>query len=90
MAVQRGLSLPRISIGIGIWCKQTLVLNVLAQFVDIIIFNAGTFPIDTTKTRLQIQGQKIDQTFSQLRYRGMTDAFVKISREEGPRALYSG
>lgn len=51
---------------------------------------AGTFPIDTTKTRLQIQGQKIDQTFSQLRYRGMTDAFVKISREEGLRALYSG
>ncbi|EDW70959.1 mitochondrial uncoupling protein Bmcp [Drosophila virilis] len=50
----------------------------------------GTFPIDTTKTRLQIQGQKIDQTFSQLRYRGMTDAFVKISREEGLRALYSG
>ncbi|XP_020801864.1 mitochondrial uncoupling protein Bmcp [Drosophila serrata] len=50
----------------------------------------GTFPIDTTKTRLQIQGQKIDQTFSQLRYRGMTDAFMKISREEGLRALYSG
>ncbi|XP_004522222.1 mitochondrial uncoupling protein Bmcp isoform X1 [Ceratitis capitata] len=50
----------------------------------------GTFPIDTTKTRLQIQGQKIDQTFSQLRYRGMTDAFVKISQEEGLRALYSG
>ncbi|XP_054734261.1 mitochondrial uncoupling protein Bmcp [Anastrepha obliqua] len=50
----------------------------------------GTFPIDTTKTRLQIQGQKIDQTFSQLRYRGMTDAFIKISKEEGLRALYSG
>ncbi|XP_039965513.1 mitochondrial uncoupling protein Bmcp-like isoform X1 [Bactrocera tryoni] len=50
----------------------------------------GTFPIDTTKTRLQIQGQKIDQTFSQLRYRGMTDAFIKISQEEGLRALYSG
>ncbi|ALC45059.1 Bmcp [Drosophila busckii] len=50
----------------------------------------GTFPIDTTKTRLQIQGQKIDQTFSKLRYTGMTDAFVKISKEEGLRALYSG
>jgi len=74
----RGLSLPRI------WCKQTLV-----SFVWF-IFDAGTFPIDTTKTRLQIQGQKIDQTFTQLRYRGMTDAFVKISREEGLRALYSG
>ncbi|XP_075161426.1 uncoupling protein Bmcp mitochondrial isoform X1 [Haematobia irritans] len=50
----------------------------------------GTFPIDTTKTRLQIQGQKIDKTFTQLRYRGMTDAFVKISQEEGLKALYSG
>ncbi|XP_023160968.1 mitochondrial uncoupling protein Bmcp [Drosophila hydei] len=50
----------------------------------------GTFPIDTTKTRLQIQGQKFDESFSQMRYRGMTDAFVKISREEGLRALYSG
>lgn len=51
---------------------------------------AGTFPIDTTKTRLQIQGQKIDQSFAELRYRGMTDAFIKISKQEGINALYSG
>lgn len=50
----------------------------------------GTFPIDTTKTRLQVQGQKMDKTLNQLRYRGMIDAFIKISREEGLRALYSG
>lgn len=50
----------------------------------------GTFPIDTTKTRLQIQGQKIDQSFAELKYRGMTDAFVKISKQEGINALYSG
>uniref|UniRef100_D3TPT4 Mitochondrial fatty acid anion carrier protein/uncoupling protein n=2 Tax=Glossina TaxID=44049 RepID=D3TPT4_GLOMM len=50
----------------------------------------GTFPIDTTKTRLQIQGQKIDQTFAKLRYNGMTDAFIKITKEEGLNALYSG
>ncbi|EDS36958.1 mitochondrial carrier protein [Culex quinquefasciatus] len=50
----------------------------------------GTFPIDTTKTRLQIQGQKIDQSFAELRYRGMTDAFIKISKQEGINALYSG
>ncbi|XP_073836884.1 mitochondrial uncoupling protein Bmcp-like isoform X1 [Musca autumnalis] len=55
-----------------------------------IIAEFGTFPIDTTKTRLQIQGQKHDKTFSQLRYRGMTDAMIKISREEGLKALYSG
>lgn len=50
----------------------------------------GTFPIDTSKTRLQIQGQKIDGKFTQLRYRGMIDAFIKITREEGIGALYSG
>ncbi|XP_035792321.1 mitochondrial uncoupling protein Bmcp-like [Anopheles albimanus] len=50
----------------------------------------GTFPIDTTKTRLQIQGQKLDRSHTELRYRGMTDAFVKISRQEGVKALYSG
>lgn len=50
----------------------------------------GTFPIDTTKTRLQIQGQKIDQQFTKLKYSGMTDAFIKISKQEGIKALYSG
>ncbi|GAB0095475.1 Mitochondrial uncoupling protein Bmcp [Sergentomyia squamirostris] len=50
----------------------------------------GTFPIDTAKTRLQIQGQKFDDQFSRLQYRGMTHAFTKISQEEGFRALYSG
>ncbi|XP_033609205.1 mitochondrial uncoupling protein Bmcp isoform X2 [Cryptotermes secundus] len=50
----------------------------------------GTFPIDTTKTRLQIQGQKIDSKHAQLKYRGMTDALLQISRQEGVRALYSG
>lgn len=50
----------------------------------------GTFPIDTTKTRLQIQGQKNDCKYSELKYRGMIDAFVKISKQEGVHALYSG
>ncbi|KAL1124085.1 hypothetical protein AAG570_001855 [Ranatra chinensis] len=50
----------------------------------------GTFPIDTTKTRLQVQGQKIDQKYAQLKYSGMTDAFVKITKYEGYRALYAG
>lgn len=52
--------------------------------------NLGTFPIDTTKTRLQIQGQKNDQQFAKFRYTGMTDAFVKITKQEGIKALYSG
>uniref|UniRef100_A0A6M2DP82 Putative mitochondrial oxaloacetate carrier protein n=1 Tax=Xenopsylla cheopis TaxID=163159 RepID=A0A6M2DP82_XENCH len=50
----------------------------------------GTFPIDTTKTRLQIQGQKLDSKHAELKYKGMTDAFIKISQQEGLPALYSG
>lgn len=50
----------------------------------------GTFPIDTTKTRLQIQGQVIDARLTQLKYRGMLHALYRIFREEGLQALYSG
>ena len=50
----------------------------------------GTFPIDTTKTRLQLQGQKIDVRHTELKYRGMLHAIIRINQEEGVRALYSG
>uniref|UniRef100_A0A8C6HQM6 Kidney mitochondrial carrier protein 1 n=1 Tax=Mus spicilegus TaxID=10103 RepID=A0A8C6HQM6_MUSSI len=50
----------------------------------------GTFPIDLTKTRLQIQGQTNDANFREIRYRGMLHALMRIGREEGLRALYSG
>ncbi|KXJ23121.1 kidney mitochondrial carrier protein 1 [Exaiptasia diaphana] len=50
----------------------------------------GTFPIDTTKTRLQLQGQVIDAKQTSIRYRGMAHAFFKITKEEGVMALYNG
>lgn len=50
----------------------------------------GTFPIDTAKTRLQVQGQKQDVSHAELKYRGMTDVFVKTYKQEGFRALYAG
>lgn len=50
---------------------------------------AGTFPIDLAKTRLQVQGQ-VGSKYREIRYRGMLHAIVRIAREEGPRALYSG
>jgi len=50
----------------------------------------GTFPIDTTKTRLQVQGQVIDASLQTLKYRGMLHAFVQIFKEEGAQSLYSG
>ncbi|XP_022088031.1 kidney mitochondrial carrier protein 1-like [Acanthaster planci] len=50
----------------------------------------GTFPIDLTKTRLQVQGQRMESCYRELKYRGMTHALIKISKEEGIKALYSG
>ncbi|KAH0631023.1 hypothetical protein JD844_004486 [Phrynosoma platyrhinos] len=50
----------------------------------------GTFPVDLTKTRLQVQGQSIDVRFREIKYRGMFHALFRISREEGILALYSG
>jgi len=49
----------------------------------------GTFPIDTTKTRLQVQGQ-LDGQFNKIKYRGMVDAFCQIYKQEGFLSLYSG
>ncbi|CAH0392912.1 unnamed protein product [Bemisia tabaci] len=54
------------------------------------IAEIGTFPIDLAKTRLQIQGQKHDIKHAEVKYRGMTDAFLQISKQEGLLALYSG
>lgn len=48
---------------------------------------SGTFPIDLTKTRLQVQGQS---QYTEVRYRGMFHALFRIGKEEGIRALYSG
>ncbi|RLW08430.1 hypothetical protein DV515_00003257 [Chloebia gouldiae] len=50
----------------------------------------GTFPIDLTKTRLQVQGQVNDAKYKEIRYRGMVHALVRICREEGLKALYCG
>jgi len=53
-------------------------------------FVIGTFPIDTTKIRLQLQGQVHDTVHKHARYRGMFHAIIRISYEEGFRALYKG
>lgn len=55
----------------------------------------GTFPLDTTKARLQIQGQQATHLASsgilpRTSYTGMVDALIKIPKEEGYAALYRG
>ncbi|KII93679.1 hypothetical protein PLICRDRAFT_49701 [Plicaturopsis crispa FD-325 SS-3] len=44
-----------------------------------------TTPADVVKTRLQVEARK-----GQTHYKGLTDAFVKIYREEGFKALFKG
>lgn len=55
-----------------------------------IVAEFGTFPIDLTKTRLQVQGQSTDVRYKEIRYRGMFHALFRIYSEEGVRSLYSG
>ncbi|CAF0979042.1 unnamed protein product [Rotaria magnacalcarata] len=55
----------------------------------------ATFPIDLTKTRLQIQGQIFDNhtqqlQYAQKKYTNMFQAIYRIGHEEGVRTLYSG
>lgn len=76
-----------------IYCKQMKVTqcllspSVLFIYVLLLILILGTFPIDLTKTRLQVQGQS---QYTEVRYRGMFHALFRIGKEEGVRALYSG
>ncbi|XP_071505758.1 kidney mitochondrial carrier protein 1-like [Diadema antillarum] len=55
-----------------------------------VVAECGTFPLDLTKTRLQVQGQRLEANFRDLKYRGMFHALRRIAKEEGVHALYSG
>ncbi|XP_071428771.1 putative mitochondrial transporter UCP3 isoform X2 [Pithys albifrons albifrons] len=50
-----------------------------------------TFPLDTAKVRLQIQGEaKIPQAISSMEYRGVLGTLSTMVRTEGPCSLYRG
>ncbi|NXX36924.1 UCP3 protein, partial [Nicator chloris] len=50
-----------------------------------------TFPLDTAKVRLQIQGEvRIPRTISSVEYRGVLGTLSTMVRMEGARSLYSG
>ncbi|XP_069781413.1 mitochondrial brown fat uncoupling protein 1 isoform X1 [Narcine bancroftii] len=50
-----------------------------------------TFPLDTAKVRLQIQGEATRcQGSKNMKYRGVWGTVVTMIRTEGPRSLYSG
>lgn len=54
------------------------------------VAEACTYPIDTAKTRLQLQGQKIGKTAETPQYRGMLNCWRRIAAEEGVAVLYRG
>ncbi|XP_067841948.1 dicarboxylate carrier UCP2-like [Heptranchias perlo] len=50
-----------------------------------------TFPLDTAKVRLQIQGEsKSAAEVATLKYRGVFGTMATMVKTEGPRSLYSG
>ncbi|XP_033930408.1 mitochondrial uncoupling protein 3-like isoform X2 [Melopsittacus undulatus] len=50
-----------------------------------------TFPLDTAKVRLQIQGEgRIPRPIGTVEYRGVLGTLSTMVRTEGPRSLYSG
>jgi len=49
-----------------------------------------TFPVDTAKTRLQLQGQAGVKRWLQVRYRGTVHCLVCMVKEEGVVAVYKG
>ena len=49
-----------------------------------------TFPVDTAKTRLQLQGQSKDKRWVQVKYTGTLNCLACMVREEGVRAVYKG
>ncbi|ERE79814.1 brown fat uncoupling protein 1 [Cricetulus griseus] len=57
--------------------------GVAACLADII-----TFPLDTAKVRLQIQGE--GQTSSTIRYKGVLGTITTLAKTEGLPKLYSG
>ena len=55
-----------------------------------VIAESFTYPIDTAKTRLQLQGQDVEKRWRELKYRGMTNCIRTIIKEEGVKAVYQG
>nr|KAF6325971.1 uncoupling protein 2 [Myotis myotis] len=51
-----------------------------------------TFPLDTAKVRLQIQGEKQGavRAAASVQYRGVLGTILTMARTEGPRSLYNG
>ncbi|XP_061109217.1 mitochondrial brown fat uncoupling protein 1 [Conger conger] len=68
-----------------------LGVKVLSAGTAACIADLVTFPLDTAKVRLQIQGEKAAaEAAKDIRYRGVFGTISTMVRTEGPRSLYNG
>jgi solute carrier family 25 uncoupling protein 8/9 len=55
------------------------------------IAEIASLPLDTTKVRLQLQGNQIKQgILKEVKYKNMMQGMMTIAAEEGPFALWKG
>ncbi|XP_038674589.1 mitochondrial uncoupling protein 2-like [Scyliorhinus canicula] len=67
-------------------CVKVVGAGTAACIADLV-----TFPLDTTKVRLQIQGEsKSINNVTSPKYKGVFGTMVTITKTEGARSLYSG
>ncbi|KAL5019053.1 hypothetical protein ScPMuIL_004775 [Solemya velum] len=66
------------------WFKYTL------SSIAAIVAETATYPLDITKTRLQIQGELARSKGTSIPYRGMVSTALGIAQEEGLTKLWQG
>jgi len=74
--------------------EPTLPVKVASAGIAACLADFASFPLDTAKVRLQIQGEgaslSAGSSAARAQYRGLIGTMLMISRQEGPRALYNG
>ncbi|KAI4568631.1 hypothetical protein MJG53_014249 [Ovis ammon polii x Ovis aries] len=66
----------------------TMAVKIFSAGVAACVADIITFPLDTAKVRLQIQGECL--TSSAFRYKGVLGTIITLAKTEGPVKLYSG
>ncbi|KAM6147996.1 mitochondrial brown fat uncoupling protein 1 [Erethizon dorsatum] len=66
----------------------TMGVKIFSAGVSACLADVITFPLDTAKVRLQIQGE--GPTSSAIRYKGVLGTITTLAKTEGPVKLYSG
>ncbi|XP_007939392.1 mitochondrial brown fat uncoupling protein 1 [Orycteropus afer afer] len=66
----------------------TMGIKIFSAGVSACLADVITFPLDTAKVRLQIQGEC--QPSSAIRYKGVLGTITTLAKTEGPMKLYSG